>query len=75
MLIKLQNAVTGHDVFLEANLVWLITRNVNPLITDVHTTIAGPKGFMAFQVKESPQEVSNLIVAAQTGRPAGQVNN
>lgn len=65
MLIKLTNAISKDVYAISAGIIWIAERTLdNKLITRVVTTINGPKGLLAYDVMESPEEICDLI--AQT---------
>lgn len=74
MLIPLTNVYGGHTFGLTAAIIWIVERDAqNPLTTRVITTIAGPKGFNAYEVKETPEEVISLVAQA-AGKPVPSLN-
>jgi hypothetical protein len=69
MLIPLTNVYGKNTFGVSASTIWVVERDQNnPIITRVVTTMNGPKGLVAYEVMETPEEVIELIAQA-AGKP------
>jgi len=71
MLVKLTNAKTKMDLYLEANIILIVQKAPNSLTeTMVTTSLMTQQGPVAFHVSETPAEVGRAVNEAHSGGKA-----